>query len=85
MAAGLLAVCHNSGGTAKDITMDFSGCRSAFLATDELEYAEAVKHIIHMRGDGRALIRNQARRSVERFSEVQFRKNFLQVAEILFN
>jgi len=84
MASGAVVVANNSGGIMKDITMEYNGCRNAFLATDELEYAEAIKHILFMRPEARAAIRNQAQASVDRFSEAQFSKAFMEAVESLF-
>ena len=84
MAAGVITVANNSGGTMRDITMEYNGCRNAFLATDELEYAEAIKHIIFMRPESRAVITKQAQASVDRFSEAQFNKLFLEALDSLF-
>jgi alpha-1,2-mannosyltransferase len=81
MAAGLIVVANRSGGPLMDIVMEYDGSRNGFLAVDENDYAEAIKAIIHMTPQCRAVIRAQARASVDRFSERQFIKSFLEAVQ----
>lgn len=81
MTAGLIMVANRSGGPMMDIIMEYDGSRNGFLATDENDYAEAIRNIIHMTPQCRYVIRNQARASVEIFSERQFIKSFLEAVQ----
>jgi len=77
-------VANRSGGPMMDIIMEWDGSRSGFLATDENDYAEAIRCIMFMTKESHAVIRKQARASVERFSDQQFKKGFLEASDSLF-
>ncbi len=83
MAAGLIMVANRSGGPLMDIIMEYDGSRNGFLATDENDYAEAIRTIILMTPESRQVIREQATASVDRFSQRQFTKSFLEAVESL--
>jgi len=82
LAAGLIVVANRSGGPLMDIVMEYDGSRNGFLAVDEHDYAEAIKIIIHMTRQSRGVIRRQAQASVDRFSERQFIKSFLEAVQV---
>jgi alpha-1,2-mannosyltransferase len=48
MAAGLVTLAHRSGGPLMDIVIEDESARNGFLASHDLEYAEAIKTIIQM-------------------------------------
>lgn len=81
MAAGLIVVANRSGGPMLDIVMEYDGARNGFLATDETDYAEAIRDIIHMTPECRNTIKSQAIASVDRFSDRQFNKAFLEAVQ----
>ncbi|CAL8078243.1 unnamed protein product [Orchesella dallaii] len=83
MSAGLIMVANRSGGPLMDIIMEYDGSRNGFLATDENDYAEAIRTIILMTPESREVIREQATASVDRFSERQFTKSLLEAVESL--
>jgi alpha-1,2-mannosyltransferase len=84
MAAGLIVVANRSGGPLMDIVMEYDGARNGFLATDENDYAEAIRRIIHMSPEYRNSIKTKAIASVDRFSDRQFNKAFLEAVQSLF-
>lgn len=83
MASGVIVVANKSGGPLMDIILEYEGFRNGFLASDELEYAEAIRNIMFMNSETRYIIRTQARASVDRFSEAQFEKYFIEAIETL--
>jgi alpha-1,2-mannosyltransferase len=83
MAAGIIMVANKSGGPLMDIILEYAGFRNGFLATDELEYAEAIRRVIFMSAADKGAIRTQARASVERFGETQFEKAFIEAIDTL--
>jgi alpha-1,2-mannosyltransferase len=71
MAAGVIAVAHNSGGPACDIVVPWDGQATGFLATTPAEYADALEDIFSGGVDADAMAA-AARDSVARFSDEQF-------------
>jgi len=76
MAAGTIAVAHNSAGPKEDIIVTFEGQPTGFLASTANEYAEQFLHILSMNPKERMSIQRNARRSVARFSEEEFTTRF---------
>lgn len=85
MAAGLMALAHNSGGPKYDIVVEYQGEKTGFLASDEDSYAECLSEIFSMTSERSMQIRQNARISVQRFSDSQFEKNFLNLIHPLFS
>lgn len=83
MAAGLIMVANRSAGPMMDIVMEYDGARNGFLATDENDYAEAIRGIMHMTWASRKTLQAQAIASVDRFSERHFNKCFLEAVQTL--
>jgi hypothetical protein len=71
MAAGVIAVAHNSGGPAADIVVPWEGQPTGFLATTPAEYADALEQVLSGEVDTGAMAA-AARESVARFSDEQF-------------
>lgn len=62
MASGMVMVAHKSGGPKMDIIIHSKGSQPiGFLASDEIEYADVLCHIIRMKPNQRELIREAAR------------------------
>lgn len=84
MAAGTVILAHNSGGPKLDIVVPFEGHITGFLAENEDSYAERMAHILSLSPEKRLEIRENARRSVHRFSDQHFEETFLLSVEPLF-
>lgn len=77
MAAGALALAHDSAGPAMDIVKPLDGRPTGFLATDEASYASALVQIFTESAEERLAIAAAARRaSAERFSQEAFESAF---------
>ena len=85
MAAGSMVLAHNSGGPKYDIVVEYQGDKTGFLASDEDSYAECLSEIFSMPNEQSMQIRRNARLSVQKFSDSQFEKNFLNLMQPLFN
>jgi len=73
MAAGAVALAHDSGGPAMDIVTPWDGQSTGFLACDEASYAAALKDIFSIGADGRLRIAMAAREAVRsRFAQEAF-------------
>jgi alpha-1,2-mannosyltransferase len=83
MAAGLIMVANKSGGPLMDIVTQAARLRNGFLASDELEYAQVIQNILSLSSNERSEIRVRARKSVDRFSESEFSKGFLNAVTLL--
>lgn len=83
MAAGTVILAHKSGGPKLDIVVPFEGDQTGFLAEDEDEYADAIERILALSPARRLHIRQNARRSVARFSDREFDACFLAAMEPL--
>ncbi|XP_056418007.1 GDP-Man:Man(3)GlcNAc(2)-PP-Dol alpha-1,2-mannosyltransferase isoform X2 [Hyla sarda] len=84
MAAGTVILAHNSGGPKLDIVVPYEGHETGFLADSEESYASAMDRILAMSEDQRLQIRQNARRSVSRFSDQEFEVSFIAATEQLF-
>lgn len=84
MAAGTVVLAHNSGGPKLDIVTKFNQQKTGFLADDVESYACAMKTIFNLTKEERLKIMENARESVDRFSEDKFEKEFLSVSESIF-
>ncbi|XP_040434394.1 GDP-Man:Man(3)GlcNAc(2)-PP-Dol alpha-1,2-mannosyltransferase-like [Falco naumanni] len=84
MAAGTVILAHNSGGPKLDIVIPYEGHTTGFLAENEDNYAEMMAYILSLSPDKRLEIRQNARRSVHRFSDQHFEETFLLSVEPLF-
>lgn len=78
MAAGAVALAHESAGPAMDIVVPLiDGRQVGFLATDEAGYAEALQRIFAMTDAERLDIAAAARQAVgQRFAEAAFERSF---------
>jgi len=88
LAAGAIAIAHDSAGPKLDIVVPTSqGRPTGFLASCEDTYAAALRTVLEMPEAQRSRIATDARESVaERFSEAAFGKGFLDsVAPLLLN
>ncbi|XP_075707886.1 GDP-Man:Man(3)GlcNAc(2)-PP-Dol alpha-1,2-mannosyltransferase [Rhinoderma darwinii] len=84
MAAGTIILAHNSGGPKLDIVIPYEGHDTGFLADTEEGYASAMDRILTLSEDNRLQIRQNARRSVSRFSDQEFEVHFISATELLF-
>lgn len=84
MAAGTVILAHNSGGPKLDIVVPYEGYITGFLAENVDNYAETMAYILSLSPEKRLEIRENARRSVHRFSDQQFEETFLLSVEPLF-
>ncbi|NXN53898.1 ALG11 mannosyltransferase, partial [Rynchops niger] len=84
MAAGTVILAHNSGGPKLDIVVPYEGHITGFLAENEDSYAETMAYILSLSPEKRLEIRENARRSVHRFSDQHFEETFLLSVEPLF-
>lgn len=84
MAAGTVILAHNSGGPKLDIVVPYEGRITGFLAENEDNYAEKMAYILSLSPEKRLEIRENARRSVYRFSDRHFEETFLLSVEPLF-
>lgn len=65
-----------------DIVIEDESSRNGFLAIHEEEYASTLQRILlEMTDEGRDVIRERARASVERFSEREFEVAWLRATE----
>ncbi|XP_067111210.1 GDP-Man:Man(3)GlcNAc(2)-PP-Dol alpha-1,2-mannosyltransferase-like [Osmerus mordax] len=83
MAAGTVILAHKSGGPKLDIVVPFEDGQTGFLADSEESYAAAMETILALSPAARLEIRQNARRSVERFSDQEFEACFLSAVEPL--
>lgn len=71
-AAGLILVCHNSGGPKMDICVPLDGKSTGFLAENEEEYANAFRKVSSMSEEEIIAMRLRARQSANRFTDEIF-------------
>jgi len=77
MAAGAIAVAHNSGGPKMDIVIPWDGHQTGFLAEDEATYADAFKKVLELTSEARIDMARKARESVKsRFAQEAFEDAF---------
>jgi len=84
MAAGVIAVAHNSGGPKADIVVPYNGHPTGFLAWTVEEYAQALEQIFSDEFQGSSkmqTLREEARASVQRFSDENFKRDFLKALQ----
>lgn len=79
MAAGTIAVAHNSGGPRLDIVLE--GC--GFLATTAKEYAAKVQQVLSMGEQARKLMRKLALKQVYQFDEEYFMQKAKKFGDLL--
>lgn len=84
MAAGTVTLAHDSGGPRLDILTPYDERPTGFLASDVDSYAEAMNTIFNLSNTEAVEICENARRSVARFSELEFETGFLAVMEHYF-
>ncbi|CAB1418499.1 unnamed protein product [Pleuronectes platessa] len=85
MAAGTIVLAHKSGGPQLDIVVPYEGGQTGFLADSEDSYAAAMETILALSPADKLEIRQNARRSVERFSNREFEACFLAAMEPLLS
>ncbi|KAL4609073.1 GDP-Man:Man(3)GlcNAc(2)-PP-Dol alpha-1,2-mannosyltransferase [Arapaima gigas] len=83
MAAGAVVLAHKSGGPQLDIVVPYEGAATGFLADEESSYTDALERILSLSPAARLEIRQNARRSVARFSDEEFEASFLAALEPL--
>lgn len=87
MAAGLVAIAHESAGPLMDIVVPLEGAQTGFLAKDEQQYADAMEQAFALTEERRVRMTTAARMAVKqrfigddketRFSEPIFALGFL--------
>ena len=70
-------LAHDSGGPKLDIVTLHNDNPTGFLASTEKQYADKMQQIFNMSSAERQNIRENARDSVYRFSEMEFEVGFL--------
>ena len=84
MAAGVIALAHDSGGPKLDIVVPWKGQTTGFRASDEKSYSQSISKVFNIDPKERDRIRTAAREAVqEKFSEEIFEHEFLKNTEIL--
>ena len=83
-AAGCITLAHDSGGPKMDIVIEWDDKPTGFLASDVTSYARVMETIFSLEPLERQAIRENARKSVARFSEAAFEVGFLRCTEPLF-
>ncbi|KAI8922018.1 hypothetical protein DFJ77DRAFT_424909 [Powellomyces hirtus] len=79
MAAGLIAVAHDSGGPKLDIVTDKGGQPTGYLASTSQEYACALYAALQLSPEEQLQLRERARKAVAgRFSDSAFSKQFVE-------
>lgn len=81
MAAGTVILAHNSGGPKLDIVILYNDKSTGYLADSVQTYADAMQTIFSLSDAERREIQENARESVERFSEEKFEHGFLESVE----
>jgi glycosyltransferase involved in cell wall biosynthesis len=82
MAAGVITICHNSGGPKSDILCaDAEGRQIGFGATTVEEYAQALEEAFAFK-DPRTM-QERARRAMSKFSEQSFEKEVSQLIPLV--
>ena len=84
LAAGLIMVANASGGPKDDIINTKDETRNGFLAKDADEYVQTILTIINMTAEEKNKIRNEARKSVKRFSTKCFEQEVVTIVEPFF-
>ncbi|KAL4229705.1 asparagine-linked glycosylation protein [Mactra antiquata] len=81
MAAGTVTLAHDSGGPKLDILIPYNGKQTGFLASDAESYSESLRTILNLSEKQSIDIRENARKSAERFSDDEFNQGFISVVE----
>ncbi|CAD5185729.1 unnamed protein product [Musa acuminata subsp. malaccensis] len=76
MASGVVPIAHNSAGPKMDIILNECGRKTGFLASNKVEYTEAILKVIKMAEAERLAIAAVARKHAQRFSEQKFLEDF---------
>ncbi|OJJ47493.1 hypothetical protein ASPZODRAFT_64276 [Penicilliopsis zonata CBS 506.65] len=71
-AAGLICVVHDSGGPREDIVVDLGDGATGFRALSEEEFAAAFEAALALPVEEKVAMRLRARKSAQRFSDVEF-------------
>lgn len=79
MAAGAVVLAHDSGGPKLDIVIPYEDKPTGFLADSEVSFANSMANIFRLGTQKRLEICQNARKAAERFSDDNFKKNFLHV------
>lgn len=83
MAAGLIAVVHDSAGPKLDIVTEYEGRSTGYHATDVQTFADAFNSALSLPDDECMSMRGRARESSKRFSEEVFEENWKTVMNSL--
>ena len=76
MAAGVIAIAHNSAGPRGDIVVPHAGAQTGFLCTTAEEYADALEAVFALTPQQRSSMATAARASTTRFSDEAFADAF---------
>lgn len=85
MAAGAVALAHDSGGPQLDIVVDWRSERTGYRGSSAAEYADRMREILEMPSEQRNKLREHARLSAVRFDDDTFSRAFIHNTEILFS
>ena len=75
MAAGAIVIAHKSSGSKVDIIDEG---KTGFFASDVDSYTTMMEQILDMTDDERCEVQERARRSVERFTSLNFERLFME-------
>lgn len=81
MAAGTVTLAHDSGGPKLDILKPYNGRPTGYLASDPDSYADCMSAIFKLSEKESVDIRENARKSAQRFSDDEFDQGFIAVIE----
>ncbi|CAF0848102.1 unnamed protein product [Adineta ricciae] len=81
MAAGLIVLGHQSGGTQMDIIDDE---QTGFLACDVDSYVTNMEKLMEMTNDERCDIHNHVRERIDRFNRLNFERFFTELFDKIF-
>lgn len=84
MAAGVIVLSHDSGGPKMDIVVEHDGKPTGYLADTAEQYAVQINKIFSLTSEQQFEIRINAQKSVERFSDSNFKESFLSATQSLF-
>ena len=82
-AAGLISVVNDSGGPKRDIVIEYDGGPTGFHASTAKEYSQAFLKALKLSSEEKTAMRIRARSSAKRFSQAQFDRGWIDVAENL--
>jgi alpha-1,2-mannosyltransferase len=78
MAAGTVMIAHDSAGPQQDIIVPYCGQKTGFLAESEQDYCDCLLTIYKMTAKKRNMIREAAKKHINKFSQEEFNLTFME-------